>query len=140
MSSKTINKQSITVPSRLDQLVVVEELAEKVANSAGMGSEAKDNLAIAVTEAVNNAIVHGNKNDASKKVLIEFLVSRSEITATVKDQGGGFKPDVIPDPTIPENILKENGRGIFILKAIMNRVEFSFSSTGTTVKMICPLN
>ena len=119
----------------LSELPTVEELAETVADEAGLTGEDKDNLAIAVTEAVINAIIHGNKKEESKKVYIDFDVSKKKIKISVRDEGNGFDPDKLSDPLAPENILKESGRGIFILRSLMDKVDFLFSSLGTKVIM-----
>ena len=127
---------SVEIPSILNELVTVERLAEKVADKHGLSDEDKDNIAIAVTEAVNNAIVHGNGGIESTKVLVEFTVSGKELKISVMDEGGGFDPSKLGNPLAPENLLKESGRGIFILKALMDKVNFSFSSKGTKITMI----
>ena len=94
----------------------------------------QDNLSIAVTEAVGNAIVHGNKKDINKKVHILFKLKKDQVDVRVKDEGKGFDPDTLDNPLNPENIMKENGRGIFILKALVDDVSFDFSPSGTTIK------
>jgi len=126
---------SVEIPSILNELITVEKLAEKVADQHGMSDEDRDNVAIAVTEAVNNAIVHGNGGIKSKKVHVEFTVSGNELKITVMDEGGGFDPSKLGNPLAPENLLKESGRGIFILKTLMDKVKFSFSPKGTIITM-----
>lgn len=133
MGKTQFDTSSIVIPSTLKKLVTVERFAEKFANKNGLAEEEKDNLAIAVTEAVNNAIVHGNKNDHSKKVHVEFSISENELRAVIRDEGNGFDPNNLSNPTDPENLLKESGRGIFILKSLMDDVSFSFSSKGTEI-------
>jgi serine/threonine-protein kinase RsbW len=93
-------------------------------------------MAIAVTEAVNNAIKHGNKADPKKKVRIHFELFDDSIVVKVADEGRGFDPDRLRDPLDPENILRESGRGIFILRALMDDVSFCFSDSGTEVTLV----
>lgn len=126
-------KFSLVIPSVLDKLEDVEQLSEKVAREVGMTEDDMDNMAIAVTEAVNNAIKHGNNSDESKKVFIEFLVFPNKVTIKIKDQGTGFDPRNLKNPLDPENLLKESGRGIFILKALMDEVDFNFANQGTEI-------
>ncbi|MFC1553012.1 ATP-binding protein [candidate division KSB1 bacterium] len=126
---------SMVIPSDLNKLQDVESLAEKVADQAGLSDENKDNLAIAVTEAVNNAIIHGNNSDKNKKVSIDFQIAKNDIKVIIKDEGNGFNPKNLNNPTTPENLYKESGRGIFILRTIMKKVDFDFSSKGTVIIM-----
>lgn len=136
MAIKKQHEYEIVIPSSLDQIEVVESLAEKAADVMHFNDDEKDSLAIAVTEAVNNAIIHGNKLDKNKKVHIRFAFEGKKIIVTIKDEGQGFDPESLTDPLAPENLLKESGRGIFILKSLMDEVEFSFNSSGTILKMV----
>ena len=109
----------------------VERLSEEVASYAQMDESDSDDLGIVTTELVNNAIHHGNKSDPTKKVHVTFLVSSEKITVRIKDQGIGFKPDKLKDPLAPENLLSESGRGIFLIRALMDSLEFNFLADGT---------
>jgi len=126
---------SIEIPSRLNQLAKVEKYAEEIFIKAGISEENLDNMSIVFTEVVNNAIIHGNKKDKSKKVYIDFVVSPDEIEIRVRDEGNGFDPRKIADPVAPENLMKESGRGIFILRALMDSVDFEFKPEGTITIM-----
>jgi len=125
----------MTIPSSLDEIESVEKLAEKAADAMKFSEEEKDSLAIAVTEAVNNAIIHGNKQDKNKKVVINFYLEDKRLVVTIKDEGKGFNPANVSDPLAPENLLKESGRGIFILSTLMDEVKFDFQKDGTLIKM-----
>jgi serine/threonine-protein kinase RsbW len=118
---------SIVIPSVLKELVKVEQFAEQVARKTGLSNCDRDDVAIAVTEAVNNAIIHGNKSDKDKKVYIDFVANDEEVVITIRDEGCGFDPRILIDPTTQENIMKESGRGIFVLKSLMDTVNFSFT-------------
>jgi serine/threonine-protein kinase RsbW len=91
------------------------------------------NILIAVTEGVNNAIIHGNKLDASLTVHVGVHNNEEWVCFSITDHGTGFDPEAIPDPTAPENLLKENGRGIFLMKNLADEV--SFEENGTVVNV-----
>lgn len=126
----------LVIPSLLEKLSEVEELTERVAEQHNIDEDDKDNLAIAITELTNNAIIHGNKFDHKKQVTISFYFDNNEIYVYIKDQGTGFDPTSIENPLEPENLLKESGRGIFILRSIMDDVKFHVSPSGTEVKIV----
>ena len=132
--SKKSDEITLTIESRLEALNKVELLSEKVGRKMGFSDDQQDNLSIGVTEAVGNAIVHGNKKDPSKKVTIRFKMKKDSVTVFVTDEGTGFNPDGVSDPFDPDNLMKESGRGIFILRALMSKVEFTFSPKGTTIQ------
>lgn len=134
--SQTSKEISYTIHSRLEELSKIEHLSEKVARKMELSEDQQDNLSIAVTEAVGNAIVHGNKKDSRKKVYIFFQLEKDRVKVTVRDEGRGFDPDQLTDPLDPENIMKESGRGLFILKALMDDVSFTFSPKGTTIYFV----
>jgi serine/threonine-protein kinase RsbW len=105
-------------------------------SEAGLEKEDIENLGIAATEIVNNAIHHGNRGDSGKKVHIEFKKYRRRVEITIRDDGYGFDPAAIADPLEPENMFKESGRGIFIVKSLMDDVQYHFSPKGTKVVLI----
>ncbi len=113
-----------TIWSDFESVSQVEILVDNVCNKLGVNEDYYGNVLIAVTEAVNNAIDHGNKRDNSLDVLVAVGDNPNEFCFTVKDQGRGFDYENLPDPTAPENILKENGRGIFLMRNLADVVEF----------------
>jgi len=115
---------SLSIPSDFEAVSQVEILVDNVCNKLGVNEDYYGNVLIAVTEAVNNAIDHGNKRDNSLDVLVVVGDNPNEFCFTVKDQGRGFDYENLPDPTAPENILKENGRGIFLMRNLADVVEF----------------
>jgi serine/threonine-protein kinase RsbW len=129
----------VEIPSRLEDLSRVEKLAQKIAKTYCLSQDKLDNLAIAVTEAVGNAILHGNRQDPQKLVRIRFHLDGAYLRIEVSDQGSGFDPDALSDPLLPENLMKESGRGVFILKSLMDDVHFTFSPKGTVVHMALKL-
>jgi len=133
---RTSEEICVTIHSRLKELTKIEKISGKIAAKMSLSEDQHDNLSIAVTEAVGNAIVHGNKKDPKKKVYITFQIDKDEIKVSVRDEGEGFNPDELSDPLDPKNILKDSGRGIFILKSLMDDVYFTFSPKGTTIHFI----
>lgn len=125
----------LTLPSRLDLLVVVERVIDGIADLMGFEQDEKDEVVIAVTEAGTNAIQHGHAHDTNKVVEMAFTLGRDEIVVDVYDAGRGFQPEVLEDPTAPENILKERGRGIFIMRSVMDEVTFDFNDRGTHCRL-----
>ncbi len=128
-------KKLFKLPSQLESLEKAEKISEAIAAEAGFSSDLRDNLAIAVTEVVGNAIVHGNKQNPEKYVELEFDIRSDRVIISVKDQGAGFDPDCVADCLEPENLLKESGRGIFILKSLTHNLAIHPSKNGTTVRM-----
>lgn len=94
------------------------------------------NLLIAVTEAFNNAIVHGNKLNPDKIVEVKITTNDKCIRIVIKDEGKGFDPDKVADPREPENLLKENGRGVFLIRSLIDEVHYSTTTQGTTIEMV----
>ena len=91
---------------------------------------------MAVREAVTNAMVHGNQEDEAKSVEVIFNCHENELEVEVRDQGEGFEPGDVPDPTNPENLLKTSGRGIFLMRTFMDEIEWrSRPEGGTIVRM-----
>jgi serine/threonine-protein kinase RsbW len=125
--------ETMKLPSDLSSLVDIEALINKVGETLEVNEEVYGNVLIAVTEAVNNAIIHGNKSAAD--LLVEVAVGNGEENFCFKivDGGQGFDFNDLPDPTAPENILKENGRGIFLMKNLADEVEFE--NGGNTVSL-----
>lgn len=125
----------MTIRSSLEEIESVEKMAERAADKMKFSEEERDSLAIAVTEAVNNAIIHGNKQDRRKRVNLRFEFEDEKLIVKIKDQGTGFNPDLISDPLAPENLLKESGRGVFILSTLMDEVKFNFDK-GTEITLV----
>ena len=125
----------LIIKSDLQHLKKVELLSKKIAAEMNLSQDKRDNLSIAITEAAGNAISHGNKNEPEKMVTIDVSIHPDHVTIIIKDQGTGFVPDELDDPLDPANIMKESGRGIFIMEALMDKVEHSFDDHGTTITL-----
>lgn len=136
MSIKGKSAYRMVIASDLRNVQRVEKVTEKIATYMNFSDEDKDSLAIAVTEIVGNAIVHGNKKNIDKKVTIDFEYKDDKIMVLVEDEGAGFNEEDIANPLEPENLLKESGRGIFIVRALMDEVDIIRSRTGTQVRLL----
>lgn len=123
----------LVLPSDYQSLIDVEKLVGTVCEELGVNDEAFGNVLIAVSEAVNNAISHGNKNNPALNVTVSVLNEPEKFCIQIKDQGPGFAFDALPDPTAPENIFKESGRGVFLMKNLADEVEFE--TPGNTVNL-----
>lgn len=129
---------SIDFPSKAENIHLVEKLIDAVCEEHKVGEDHYGNILIAMTEAVNNAIHHGNGLNPDKKTKVEFDRTETQIIFTVIDEGTGFDYDNLPDPTAPENIEKPNGRGIFLMKNLAD--EINFEDEGRRVELIFDLN
>jgi len=109
----------------------VEKLLEEVNNECALEMQKFVNFQIAVSEALVNAIVHGNKEDKNKNVFCDIECTDKYMTVRIKDEGEGFDLNGIPDPTNKENILKEHGRGIYIIRSLVDEYECITSDKGT---------
>jgi serine/threonine-protein kinase RsbW len=89
------------------------------------GSRLTLNFRVGVTEALANAMLYGNRHDAAKRVRIEVCLDRSAVAVRVRDQGTGFDPEAVDDPTLPDHLTRTGGRGVFLLRRLMDRVEFN---------------
>jgi serine/threonine-protein kinase RsbW len=128
--------QCMSHPRELNRL---EKFLKDVNRVAHLDDGTFYRLHVATSEAVNNAILHGNKSDRSKKVCIRCLVRKSSLTVCVKDEGTGFNADAVPNPLAEGNLMKESGRGIFLIREMVDRVRFRSTREGTTVEMTIDL-
>lgn len=119
-----MNTISIQVPSIMENIRMIESFIDNAKEKFDLDDDIYGNIMIAVTEAVNNAIKHGNSSNKSKNVYISLFLEDSLIKFIVKDEGTGFNYESLPDPTAPENIEKPGGRGIFLMKHLSDEVEF----------------
>ncbi|NMB80340.1 MAG: ATP-binding protein [Ignavibacteria bacterium] len=137
MSSKIYIKEISSNPEFLPDL---EEFILDVAKETGLDNDQINSLSLSFSEAVSNSIVHGNKGDSNKKIRIKVEINSDKIIITIKDEGKGFNPEAIPDPTKPENILKDSGRGIHIMKSFLNDLKYNFTPNGTETILTLHLN
>ena len=119
-----MNTISIQVPSIIENIRMIESFIDNAKERFQLDDDIYGNIMIAVTEAVNNAIKHGNSGDRSKNVSLSLFLNESMIKFIVKDEGRGFNYENLPDPTAPENLEKVGGRGIFLMKHLSDEVQF----------------
>jgi len=129
--NKVIRKKSqIIIPSSQVFIAKVDRFVEGRLRKLKLDKNQLADVAISVTEAVNNAIVHGNKKDPEKKVILRLICDKNRICVEVEDEGKGFDLNSLPCPITEENLLKEVGRGIFIVRSLMDKVDFIFKPEG----------
>ena len=119
-----IDNIQIQIPSLPENIRIVESFIDNAKEKYQLNDDIYGNIMIAVTESVNNAIIHGNQSDTKKNVHLKLSLEKSLIKFTVQDEGIGFDYDSLPDPTLPENINKPGGRGIFLMKNLCDEVSF----------------
>lgn len=135
MASSKIKIYTLILKSIPKEVAKVDPFLKKVNRSIRFGETQFHNLIVATTEAVNNSIAHGNNKDSNKLVTITAKVYKSFIKIKVHDEGEGVKPEDIPNPLDNKNLLKENGRGIFLMTQFMDSVTFKCNATGSEVIM-----
>ncbi len=134
MTSNSTQEKRLTIDSRIEELQAVERFVDELHEEHNFKADVYGNILVAVTEAVNNAILHGNDGDVNKKVeLTARLKSTYVLQIEVKDQGTGFNYQSVKDPTAPENLLNEHGRGVFVMEHLADTI--SFVDPGNIVQM-----
>ncbi|HJT67577.1 MAG TPA: ATP-binding protein [Pyrinomonadaceae bacterium] len=125
------------MPSRIETVAIAAAAVAEFIGRFGVSDDAAFGIDMAVREAVTNAVVHGNRQDETKTVDIVLTSSPDAVEIRVHDQGPGFNPEDVPDPTANENILKTSGRGIFFMRNFMDEVDWLIRPEGgTTVRML----
>jgi serine/threonine-protein kinase RsbW len=136
MTDGTTSRQSITLDSELVSIDTIEQTALDFAQRAGFDEDTASNIAMVAREAAANAVIHGNQYAAGKHVTATFEASSDSVLIRVADQGTGFDASNIPDPLAPENLLRSSGRGVFLMRAFMDEVNFRQLSPGTEITLI----
>jgi len=109
-------KKTWVLRSDFSELDKLDGIVEEIAAGAGLDVDRREALMLALSEAVTNAIKHGNRQDETRKVTLGWNTSGDDLTVFVEDEGRGFDPGALPDPLNPENLLKDSGRGVFLMK------------------------
>jgi len=123
----------VRISSRLEDISVVESKVETLKSSMDIDDSKFGNVMLAVVEAVTNAIQHGNRYAPDKEVTFETYSSQRELKFMISDEGEGFDPNRIPDPTLPENVENPCGRGVFLIKNLADEVVFH--DDGRTIEL-----
>ncbi len=126
-------RKTVKFSSELQNIAKAEEVLDKISKFIKLDEPLYGTILLVLSEAINNAIVHGNKLNPSKKVSLTYKINKNSLEFEIEDEGEGFDPNAVPDPTAPENIEKEAGRGIFIIKNLTDEVEFK--KNGTIIKL-----
>lgn len=124
----------IQIPSIMENIRIVESFIDNTKDVYDINDDIYGNIMISVTEAVNNAIKHGNKEVPEKKVTLALSFKENAVSFTIEDQGEGFDYTKLEDPTAPENIDKPGGRGIFLMRHLADEVHFT--GDGRSVELI----
>lgn len=133
------NKYHLEIDSDPNNLITVEEFVNYFGRDLILGEEKIAHLLLTVTEATTNAIIHGNKCDIKKLVVIDVWVENGSLFISVKDSGKGFDPSALPDPTETDNLLKDSGRGVYLMKVYMDEIKFNVTDQGTETLLILKL-
>ena len=120
-----MQKQQLELDSASESIHIVEKLIDTICSNYKVNEDHYGNILVAVTEAVNNAIYHGNKAKPGKKIHVTFASSPNSILFTVRDEGEGFDFKHLPDPTDPKNLEKPTGRGVYLMHHLADDVKFS---------------
>jgi serine/threonine-protein kinase RsbW len=134
----TMDTIKIVIPSITENIRIIESFIDNAKERFNLDDDIYGNVMIAVTESVNNAIMHGNKNDKSKNVTLSLSLNNNIINFTIIDEGNGFDFQNLPDPTSPDNIDKPSGRGIFLMKHLSDEV--NFKNDGSMVELSFYMN
>jgi len=127
-------EKKLELISKFEESAKLEGFLNSLQQALNFDDELYAKLMLVVSEAVTNAIMHGNKEDESKKVFITAQSDSEELTFIVKDEGEGFDPDSLPDPLDEENLLKTSGRGVFLMEEYAEQVSFSNNGSTLTLK------
>lgn len=126
--------QELSFKSKPENIAIVERLIDEICEKHSVIEEHYGDILIAMTEGVNNAIVHGNKLDIRKNVSVEYETRKKDLFFRITDEGPGFDYDNLPDPTAPENLERPNGRGVFLMRNLAD--ECTFEDDGRVVEVV----
>jgi len=124
----TFELELLTDPKLLPEL---ETFIQKILKQLKVDKDKRTGILLAVAEGSTNAMMHGNKWNKDKKIYVTVKIDSGKLIIKIKDEGTGFNPDAVPDPTSPENILKDSGRGLFIMRTYVDEVKYNFTPEGT---------
>lgn len=125
--------QKLEFASQPENIAIIERLIDEIREDNAFQEDCYGDVLIAMTEAVNNAIVHGNKLNPHKSVVVEYELRGNDLYFKITDSGAGFDFENVPDPTSPENIEKPNGRGVFLMRQLAD--ECVFEDDGRIVEL-----
>jgi serine/threonine-protein kinase RsbW len=125
--------KTIRIESTSENLRIVENAIDEATTILGISQDSYGKIMVSTMEAVNNAILHGNKSDPTKIVNIDISFKSRALKIKVVDEGPGFRPENIPDPTIPKNIEALNGRGVYLMSHLADKIRFNKKGNAVTM-------
>jgi serine/threonine-protein kinase RsbW len=125
--------KKIRIESTVESLRIVENTIDEMTTAIGISQDDYGKIMVSAMEAVNNAILHGNHSNPGKIVEIEISYKNNVLNIKVTDEGPGFKPEAVPDPTTPENIEALNGRGIYLMSHLADKIEYNPKGNSVTM-------
>lgn len=125
--------RKIRIGSEISNIRIVENAIDEAIGEIGISRESYGKILVSTLEAVNNAIIHGNRSNPARKVEILITYKEDILNIKISDEGNGFKPEEVPDPTYPENLEALNGRGVFLMMKLADKIKYS--KKGNTVTM-----
>lgn len=128
MAARDQLRLEIDLSSRLENLDLVDLVTEALLRHLGLNDQSVERLGLAIREAAANGVCHGNAEDPEKRVRMSYLANRQEIAIQIVDEGKGFDPESLPDPTDPKNLFKPRGRGILLIRSFMDETDFDFDT------------
>jgi serine/threonine-protein kinase RsbW len=129
-------RQSFRLSSTMESVSEVEEAADHLATEAGLDEDQRFHIGMAVREAAINAVLHGNEYDPTRQIDVSLENTGKDLVFVIADQGSGFNPEKVPDPLASENLLRGTGRGIFLIRSLMDEVHFRQLHPGTELTLI----
>lgn len=127
----------LVIRSEISELRTVENFVKEIFKEYDLAQKEFNKVFLCISEAVINSIKHGNKNNRDKDVFIEIKCRNNYLEILIKDEGDGFNPDSVGDPTTKLNIKKESGRGIHIIKSLTDEMEFNKAGNCVQFKIEC---
>ncbi len=129
-------RRSFRLNSSMESVSEVEAAADQLATEAGLDEDQRFHIGMAVREAAINAVLHGNEYDPARQIAVSLENTGNDLVIVIADQGHGFNPDKVPDPLAAENLLRGTGRGIFLIRSLMDEVHFRQLHPGTEMTLI----
>jgi len=123
----------VAIASRLENIELVQVAIESSLDLLDLEETTSHRIGLAVREAVANAIKHGNREEPDKTVEVDCVFESNQVVVRIEDEGQGFDPEKLPDPLKPENLLKPNGRGVFVMNQFMDEIHYTFRPGGGTI-------
>jgi serine/threonine-protein kinase RsbW len=127
-----MNKK-IRINSEISNIRIIENLIDNISGEIGISKEDYGKILVSTLEAVNNAMIHGNGSDPNKYVVLNISYEKEELKIRVKDEGCGFIPDQVPDPTSGENLEALNGRGVFLMSRLADKIRYNKKGNSVTM-------